>query len=176
MYTVFFGLEKKPFVLTPDPEFFFFSKGHDLAFTHLEYGLMHNVGFIALTGDVGTGKTTLLKYLFNRVSSSLNIGMIFNTQVNPHSFLEMLVKEFELCPASNRKSDLYSSLYEHFLKKGIASGFTWPTAARGASAKATMAEIRNRIVLFNLKLSSNFAVCIAKPELPQTEATTLVSP
>jgi general secretion pathway protein A len=117
MYTQFFGLEKKPFVLSPDPEFFYFSKGHDLAFTHLEYGLMHNVGFIALTGDVGTGKTTLLKYLFNRVSPSLNIGMIFNTQVDPHSFLEMLVKEFELSPASNRKSDLYSSLYEHFLKE-----------------------------------------------------------
>jgi general secretion pathway protein A len=117
MYTQFFGLEKKPFVLSPDPEFFYSSKGHDLAFTHLEYGLMHNVGFIALTGDVGTGKTTLLKYLLNRVGPSLNIGMIFNTQVDPHSFLEMLVKEFELNPASNRKSDLYSSLYEHFLKE-----------------------------------------------------------
>ncbi len=50
-------------------------------------------------------------------SPSLNIGMIFNTQVDPHSFLEMLAREFELSPASNRKSDLYSSLYEHFLKE-----------------------------------------------------------
>jgi general secretion pathway protein A len=115
MYTQFFGLKKKPFSLSPDPEFFYFSKKHDLAFTHLEYGLVHNVGFIALTGDVGTGKTTLLKYLLNRIRAPLDIAMIFNTQIDPHSFLEMLAKEFEITPASNRKSDLYEALYQYFL-------------------------------------------------------------
>ena len=115
MYTQFFGLKKRPFVLSPDPEFIYFSKGHDLAFTHLEYGLAHNLGFIALTGDIGAGKTTLLKYLLEKVNPSLNLAMIFNTQVDPRSLLEMLAKEFELSPASNRKSDLFDALYEKFI-------------------------------------------------------------
>ena len=117
MYRQFFGLKKKPFSLSADPEFFYFSKGHNLAFTHLEYGLMHNVGFIALTGEVGTGKTTLLRYLLKRIRVPLNIAMIFNTQVDPHSFLEMLAKEFEVTPASSRKSDLYDALYKFFLEQ-----------------------------------------------------------
>ncbi len=117
MYTRFFGLKKKPFAPSPDPEFFYFSKGHQLAFTHLEYGLAHNVGFIALTGEVGTGKTTLLRYLLRRIRVPLNIAMIFNTQIDPLSFLEMLVKEFEITPVSNRKSDLYDALYKFFLEQ-----------------------------------------------------------
>ena len=115
MYTKFFGLKKKPFTLSATPEFFYLSKGHHLAFTHLEYGLVHNVGFIALTGDVGTGKTSLLKYLLKRIQVPLNIAMIFNTQVDPLSVLEMVVKEFEITPASNRKSDLYDALNKFFL-------------------------------------------------------------
>ena len=115
MYTQFFGHKKKPFALSAAPEFFYLSKGHHLAFTHLEYGLVHNVGFIALTGDVGTGKTTLLRYLLKSIRAPLNIAMIFNTQVDPASFLEMVVKEFEITPASNRKSDLYEGLYKFFL-------------------------------------------------------------
>lgn len=115
MYRQFFGLKKKPFSLSADPEFFYFSKGHNLAFTHLEYGLVHNAGFIALTGEVGTGKTSLLRYLLKRIGGALRSAMIFNTQVDPQSLLEMLAKEFEVTPASNRKSDLYDSLYKFFL-------------------------------------------------------------
>ena len=117
MYTQFFGLKRKPFSLSPAPEFFYLSKGHHLAFTHLKYGLVHNVGFIALTGEVGTGKTTLLKYLLKSIKVPLNIAMIFNTQINSTSFLEMVVKEFEITPVSNRKSDLYDGLYKFFLEE-----------------------------------------------------------
>ena len=117
MYTQFFGLRKKPFTLSCDPEFFYFSKNHDLAFTHLKNGLIHNVGFMALTGDAGTGKTTLLRYLINHIRSPVKMAMIFNTQIDPHSLLEMLAKEFEITPASYRKSDLYYALYQLFTEE-----------------------------------------------------------
>lgn len=117
MYTQYFGLNRKPFSLSPAPEFFYLSKGHHLAFTHLEYGLVHNVGFIALTGEVGTGKTTLLKYLLKSIKAPLDIAMIFNTQIDSTSLLEMVVKEFEITRVSNRKSELYEGLYKFFLEQ-----------------------------------------------------------
>jgi general secretion pathway protein A len=119
MYMQFFGLKKKPFTLTSDPTFFYFSKNHDLAFTHLKNGLVHNVGFMALTGSAGTGKTTLLRYLINHIRSPFNIAMIFNTQIDTRSLLEMLVKDFEITPPSNRRSDLYHALYEFFAEQNL---------------------------------------------------------
>ncbi len=117
MYRKFFGFTKRPFVLSPDPEFLFLSRGHDLALTYLEYGLMHNVGFVALTGEVGAGKTTLLKYLLDRVKDSADIAVIFNTHVDPETLLEMLLKEFELQSASNSKSSRIDALYAYFIKQ-----------------------------------------------------------
>lgn len=117
MYTRFFGLTKRPFVLAPDPDFLYLSRVHDLAFTHLEYGLMHHAGFVALTGEVGTGKTTLLKYLFDKVKTSLEIAMIFNTQLDPQALLEMLLKEFDLIRPAGSKAALVEVLYEYFMKQ-----------------------------------------------------------
>ncbi len=118
MYTKAFGLKKRPFILSPDPDFLYLSRGHDLALTHLEYGLMHNVGFLALTGEIGAGKTTLLKYLFDKAQhGSLDIAMVFNTFLDPKSLLEMLAKEFNLTPASTSKTDLVDALFNHFLEQ-----------------------------------------------------------
>ena len=117
MYREFFGLKQKPFTLSPDPDFFYFSKSHHLAFTHLEYGLVHNIGYMALTGDSGAGKTTLLRYLIKRIKAPISIAMIFNTLIDSESFLEMVVKEFHISPPSNRKSDLYDSLYTYFIEQ-----------------------------------------------------------
>ncbi|RLB09183.1 MAG: general secretion pathway protein GspA, partial [Deltaproteobacteria bacterium] len=115
MYEKFFGLKKRPFVLTPDPEFLYLSKIHDLALTHLEYGIINNAGFIAVTGDIGSGKTTLIKYLFEKIKDILDIAMIFNTNLDPQALLELLVKEFELQPPSSKKSDLFDTLADHFI-------------------------------------------------------------
>jgi general secretion pathway protein A len=118
MYTKFFGLKKRPFILSPDPEFLYLSRVHDLAFTHLEYGLLHHAGFVALTGEVGTGKTTLLKYLFDKVKTSLEIAMIFNTLLDAPALLEMLVREFDLIyPAGGSKAAVVDTLFQHFMKQ-----------------------------------------------------------
>jgi len=115
MYKRYFGFKKRPFALTPDPEFLYFSRVHDLALAYLEYGILNKAGFIAITGEVGSGKTTLLKYLFNQIKDKLDIAILLNTNLDPQELLEMLVKEFELKPKSNKKSDLFECLAEHFI-------------------------------------------------------------
>src|SRR6476620_4152562 len=67
MYESFYGLHAKPFQLRPDPTFFFGSKGHKRAMSYLEYGLSQGEGFIVITGEVGAGKTTLVRNLFRRL-------------------------------------------------------------------------------------------------------------
>ena len=67
MYETYYGLSAKPFQLRPDPHFFYGSKGHKRALAYLEYGLSQGEGFIVITGEVGAGKTTLVRSLFNRL-------------------------------------------------------------------------------------------------------------
>jgi len=117
MYTEFFGLKKRPFVLAPDPEFLYLSRVHGHALMQLEFGLTHHSGFIVLTGETGTGKTTLLKCLFQKVKTPLEIATIVNAQLDPQALLEMLVKEFDLTSPSRNKAALIDVLFRHFIKQ-----------------------------------------------------------
>ncbi|MEM8982047.1 MAG: hypothetical protein AAGC71_03410 [Pseudomonadota bacterium] len=64
MYTEYFGLSEKPFTITPDPRYLFMSERHSEALAHLLYGINESDGFVQLTGEVGTGKTTLIRSMF----------------------------------------------------------------------------------------------------------------
>ena len=165
MYRKFFGLKKRPFILSPDPEFLYLSRVHDLALTHLEYGIVHNVGFLALTGDVGAGKTTLLKYLFEKVKDSLDIAMVFNTNLDPASFLEMLTREFELNPSSNSKTDLFDALADHFISE-YSKGNRCVVIVDEAQnlPTETFEELR---MLSNLEVGSDFLLQIILVGQPQ---------
>ena len=76
MYEAFYGLERKPFALLPDPRFLFTSRTHRLALNLLEYGLTEQTGFVVLTGEVGTGKTTLVRHLLNLVDEEVVAGLV----------------------------------------------------------------------------------------------------
>jgi general secretion pathway protein A len=67
MYESFFGLKEKPFNLLPDPDYLYMSSGHENIFTHLEYAIAENKGFVVITGEVGSGKTTLINFLISKV-------------------------------------------------------------------------------------------------------------
>ncbi len=165
MYKEHFGLTKKPFVLAPDPAFIFMSKGHDIAFTHLEYGLLNNMGFIALTGDVGAGKTTLIKFLFEKIKDKMEIATIFNTNLSPQTLLEMLIKEFELPFTSTSKSDLFERLAEYFLEQ-YSQGRRCIIIVDEAQnlPDETFEELR---MLSNLELDSEFLIQIILVGQPQ---------
>jgi putative secretion ATPase (PEP-CTERM system associated) len=116
MYENFYGLSAKPFQLRPDPHFFFGSKGHKRAMAYLEYGLSQGEGFIVITGEVGAGKTTLVRNLFNRLPSDQIVAAhIVNTHLDPDDTLRMVVSAFGLPHEGSNKTDLLTRL-EHFLR------------------------------------------------------------
>jgi general secretion pathway protein A len=115
MYEPYYGFTAKPFQLRPDPHFFFGSKGHKRAMAYLEYGLSQGEGFIVVTGEVGAGKTTLVRNLFNKLPSSQIVAAhIVNTHLDPDDTLRMVVSGFGLPYEGASKTDLLTRL-EQFL-------------------------------------------------------------
>ena len=122
MYESFYGLSAKPFRLRPDPHFFFASKGHKRAMAYLEYGLSHGEGFIVITGEVGAGKTTLVRNLFNELASQQIVAAhIVNTHLDSDDTLRMVVSAFGLPYENVSKADLLTRL-EQFLRASDAQG------------------------------------------------------
>src|SRR5215469_1784240 len=79
MYEAFYGLRDKPFSILPDPGLIFWGRNHRLAFAMLEFGVMHSAGFTVITGEIGSGKTMLLRYLMARLDPKFAVGLISNT-------------------------------------------------------------------------------------------------
>ncbi|AVR94771.1 XrtA/PEP-CTERM system-associated ATPase [Pseudoduganella armeniaca] len=97
MYESYYGLSDKPFRLRPDPHFFFGSKGHKRAMAYLEYGLSQGEGFIVITGEIGAGKTTLVRHLFRQLQSDRIVAAhIVNTHVDADDILRGVVAGFGL--------------------------------------------------------------------------------
>ena len=98
MYEKFYGLKEKPFHIVPNPNYFFPSSKNENALTYIEYGLIEEVGFRLLTGEIGTGKTTLIRYLLNQIESEIDVAVIFNTKVSSDELLSLILQEFEFRP------------------------------------------------------------------------------
>lgn len=93
MYTSFFGLTEKPFAITPDPRYLFMSERHAEALAHLLYGITEAGGFIQLTGEVGTGKTTIVRSLLERMPGHADVAVILNPQLTPLQFVLTICEE-----------------------------------------------------------------------------------
>ncbi|KFI05137.1 XrtA/PEP-CTERM system-associated ATPase [Massilia sp. BSC265] len=116
MYETYYGLSAKPFQLRPDPHFFFGSKGHKRAMAYLEYGLSQGEGFIVITGEVGAGKTTLVRNLLNKIPTDQIVAAhIVNTSLDPEDTLRMVVSSFGLPYEGASKAELLNRL-EQFLR------------------------------------------------------------
>jgi general secretion pathway protein A len=96
MYLSFFGLGEKPFAITPDPRYLYLSARHADALAHLIYGITEAGGFIQLTGEVGTGKTTTIRSLLARVPRNAEIALIINPRMSPLEFLQTICEELGL--------------------------------------------------------------------------------
>ena len=93
MYLDFYGLEEKPFNATPDPKFLYLSPGHREALAQLAYGVQENKGFIILTGDIGTGKTTLIHALLQRLDGNTAVSFVFNSTLPFDGLLEYMLED-----------------------------------------------------------------------------------
>jgi general secretion pathway protein A len=124
MYLDLFGFREKPFSLTPDPRFVFLSKNHREAFAHLLYGVNNHVGFIALTGEVGTGKTTVLRALLSQLDADhYCTALIFNPCLSPTELLQSVNRELGVPPLTSNNSSPLDAL-NLFLLKQNAEGRT----------------------------------------------------
>ncbi len=105
MYTSFFGLNEKPFSITPDPRYLFMSERHGEALAHLVYGVTESGGFMQLTGEVGTGKTTLVRTLLqNRLPENADVAVILNPQLSALEFLETICEELGISGVGEKGS------------------------------------------------------------------------
>ncbi|NWG74203.1 MAG: AAA family ATPase, partial [Rubrivivax sp.] len=122
MYEAFYGLKSKPFQLNPDPAFYFGSKQHSRAKAYLEYGISRNEGFIVVTGEIGVGKTTLLRALIESLhGTNVTIGHLVTTQLGAEDTLRMVGAAFGFKVKDVPKSELLITL-EAFLLSQTSQG------------------------------------------------------
>jgi general secretion pathway protein A len=147
VYLPFFRLRKPPFAMTPDPRYFFQSKTHLDALAALVYGIRERKGFILLTGNVGTGKTTILRTLLENISPSVVFSHIFNTDVSYLELLQMICSDFGLPIAGRSKVELTEDLFSFLVE----------TRLEGKTALVVIDEAQNLApeVLESMRMLSN---------------------
>jgi general secretion pathway protein A len=121
MYCDFYGFKEKPFTITPNPRFVFLSKNHKEAFAHLLYGIDHHAGFIALTGEVGTGKTTVLRTLLSQLDeASHRTALILNPCLSAPELLRSINREFGIAWEGLTGAELLENLNRFLLAENKA--------------------------------------------------------
>jgi len=121
MYEAFYGLKEKPFLMRPDGRYLYLSKGHQAALSMLEYVFMSQSGFAVITGEVGSGKTSLVRKLLESDDGNMTIGLVLHSRFD--SFAEMLqwiLLAFGLDPQGDDKVVLYKRLYDFLLQQNGA--------------------------------------------------------
>jgi general secretion pathway protein A len=117
VYTEFFGLHEKPFAITPDPRYLYMSARHTDALAHLIYGISESGGFIQLTGEVGTGKTTLIRSLLDQLPAKADIALILSPQLSTIEFLQTIAEELGcLLPRNPTVKAIIDNLNSHLLR------------------------------------------------------------
>jgi general secretion pathway protein A len=118
MYKSFYGLKDNPFNVNPDPRFLYFTKEIEEAFSGLKYGIQNRKGFITLTGEVGTGKTTLVNRLLDWLNEErVRTAFIFNSRMNSSQLFDFILAEFGISCESRSKSQLLMKLNQFLLDR-----------------------------------------------------------
>jgi len=122
MYEKYFSFKHKPFELVPNPDFLFLSTSHRKALTYLDYGIKEKIGFILITGEIGSGKTTIVRNLIKNLDGTIKLSRINNTKVSSEQLISMINEDFGLNVEGKSKTILLSELNE-FLIEQYARGF-----------------------------------------------------
>lgn len=166
MYKHFYKIQKNPFEITPDPAFLFSTKKHNSALATLYYGVKRHKGFVVLTGEVGTGKTLIVRcLLYSLRQSSVHYAYVFSSKLGPLEFLQYIVGDLRL-PVSNNKSELLLTL-NRFAIENYRKGHTTMLVVDEAHhlSKDVLEEIR---LLTNLETANEKLLqilLVGQPEL-----------
>ena len=169
MYTSFFGLNEKPFSITPDPRYLFMSERHGEALAHLVYGVTESGGFVQLTGEVGTGKTTLVRtLLLNRMPENADVAVVMNPQITVHEFLLTICEELGIAVPEQKNSikALTDALNQHLLSSHAAGRRTILVVDEAQNlAPAVLEQVRMLTNLETAKQKLLQIILIGQPEL-----------
>jgi len=121
MYNEYYGLVRAPFEMTPDPSFLYLGEAHREGLATLVYAVNSGKGFVMLTGEVGTGKTTLLHALLGQLDAKTNSAFIFNPRLDPLGFFRVLFEELGIGPACDSKAEYLLNLNRYLIEK-LAAG------------------------------------------------------
>jgi general secretion pathway protein A len=117
MYCKFYGLKERPFNVTSDPAFFFLSNKHKEALAHLHYGVSQRKGIIVLTGEIGTGKTTLCRFFLSELAKNVKTAFILNPHFSETQLIESIVADFGINPSNKGKLGLVRELNNFLLSE-----------------------------------------------------------
>ncbi|MCP4117111.1 MAG: AAA family ATPase [Desulfobacteraceae bacterium] len=166
MYNAFFGFREKPFKLVPNPEFLFLGKSHEEALAHLTYATTQGDGFVEITGEVGTGKTTLCRVFLESLGPNVEVAFIFNTRIDALGLLRAINNELGIDATAGTPTELIEHLNTFLVEK----------RAKGQSVILLIDEAQNLSVdtLEQLRMLSNLEttknkllqiILVGQPEL-----------
>jgi len=166
MYEKFYGFTERPFNLTPDSHFFYMSPKHEEALNRLLFAISEKNGFAVVTGDIGSGKTTVCRTLLNKLTSSTKVALILNTHLGKKELLLTILEDLGIEYASKSKAHLLSALNNYLLEQ----------AAKGRNVVLIIDEAQNLTtsVLEEIRMLSNLEtekekliqiILIGQPEL-----------
>jgi type II secretory pathway predicted ATPase ExeA len=166
MYQHFYGLAERPFSMTPDPRFLHLTAGHREALAQLVYGVGENKGFLLLTGEVGTGKTTLLRALMQRLADTAAVAFVFDSSMPFDALLEYVLEDFGIATRGLSRAQRLVALNHFLIERQRA----------GQSAVVILDEAQNLdlATLEQIRLLSNFEtarekllqfILVGQPEL-----------
>jgi general secretion pathway protein A len=154
MYNQFFGFKERPFQLVPNPAYFFLSRSHEEAMAHLIYAVSQGDGFVEITGEVGTGKTTLCRAFLENLGPETEVAYVFNPKLDSIQLLKAINDEFGISAEADNAKELVDNLNAFLLQK----------KAEGKHAIAVIDEAQNLSydVLEQLRLLSNLETSTSK--------------
>jgi general secretion pathway protein A len=169
MYAAYFGLSEPPFSISPDPRYLYMSKRHREAMAHLLYGVQQSGGFLQLTGEVGTGKTTLCRCLLSQLPDNVDVAMLLNPNLDENELLAAICDELKIAYSKGASPKQLLNLLNDYLLKSFAEG-------RHTVLIFDEAQLLSRQVLEQIRLLTNLEtttqkllqiILIGQPELAE---------
>lgn len=165
MYEKFYSLTAKPFQMVPNPSFLYLSGLHRNALTYLEYGIRERAGFVLLTGEVGTGKTTLIRHLLDKLPADTVPALLFHTNVDGEQLIRLILHEFEVEPVESKAGNI--DLLQQYLI-GCFAAKKNPVLIIDEAQNLTDEALEEVRMLFNLQTDEEMllqVILVGQPEL-----------